>query len=49
MGYVSADEIDQDISNLKKNLTPYPSNDYIRNLIFNHSIQFPFKTRAILD
>jgi DNA polymerase-3 subunit epsilon len=47
MGYVSAEEINQDISDLKKHLTPYPSNDYIRNLIFNHALQFPYKTRGI--
>jgi DNA polymerase-3 subunit epsilon len=48
MGYVLVAEIDQEISDLKKQLTPYPSNDYIRNLIFNYAIQFPFKTREIL-
>ena len=48
MGFVSIEEADQEISDLKKQLTPYPSNDYIRNLIFNYAIQFPLKTRELL-
>jgi DNA polymerase-3 subunit epsilon len=48
MGFVSIEEADQEIPDLKKQLTPYPSNDYIRNLIFNYAIQFPLKTRELL-
>jgi len=46
MGYVSSDLIGEDIPDLKKHLTPYPSNDYIKNLIFNYSLRFPLKVRA---
>jgi DNA polymerase-3 subunit epsilon len=49
MGYVAADEMEQDVASIKKKLTPYPSNDYIRNLIFNHALQYPTKTRDIVD
>jgi DNA polymerase-3 subunit epsilon len=46
MGYVPTDLIDEDVADLKKYLTPYPSNDYIRNLIFNYSIRYPLKIRS---
>lgn len=47
MGYISVDDINQDLSDIKQYLTPYPSNDYIRNLIFNYAAQFPEKTKLI--
>jgi DNA polymerase-3 subunit epsilon len=46
MGYVSTDLIDQDITDLKKYLTPYASNDYIRNMVLNYSIRYPLKIRS---
>lgn len=46
MGYVSTDLKDEDIADLKKYLTPYASNDYIRNMVFNYSIRYPLKIRS---
>jgi DNA polymerase-3 subunit epsilon len=46
MGYVSTDLIDEGIADLKKYLTPYVSNDYIRNMIFNYSLRYPLKIRS---
>ncbi|RZL42897.1 MAG: DNA polymerase III subunit epsilon [Pedobacter sp.] len=44
MGYIS-DYVDiNDIETLKSAITPYPSNDYIMNMILAHSSQFPQKT-----
>ncbi|MEO6850952.1 MAG: GIY-YIG nuclease family protein, partial [Mucilaginibacter sp.] len=44
MGYIShyfnADSLDQ----LKNFLTPYPSNDYIRNMISNYAVKYPERT-----
>ena len=41
MGYIShyfnADNLDQ----LKNHLTPYPGNDYIRNMVDNYAVKFP--------
>jgi DNA polymerase-3 subunit epsilon len=41
MGYIShyfnADSLDQ----LKNYLTPYPGNDYIRNMVDNYAVKFP--------
>lgn len=41
MGYIShyfnADSLDQ----LKNHLTPYPGNDYIRNMVDNYAVKFP--------
>jgi len=43
MGYIS-DHCDiNDIETLKSAIIPYPSNDYIMNMILNHSHQFPQK------
>ena len=43
MGYIS-DHCDiNDLETLKSAITPYPSNDYIMNMILNHSNQFPQK------
>lgn len=44
MGYISqyfnADNLDQ----LKNFLTPYPGNDYIRNMVANYAIRYPERT-----
>jgi DNA polymerase III subunit epsilon len=44
MGYIShyfeANNLDQ----LKNYLTPYPSNDYIRNMVANYAVKFPERT-----
>jgi DNA polymerase-3 subunit epsilon len=44
MGYIShyfnADNLEQ----LKNFLTPYPSNDYIRNMVANYAIKYPERT-----
>lgn len=44
MGYIShyfeADNLDQ----LKNYLTPYPGNDYIRNMVSNYAIRYPERT-----
>jgi len=44
MGYISqyfnADSLDQ----LKSYLTPYPGNDYIRNMISNYAMKYPERT-----
>jgi len=47
MGYVSSDLIHADVSLLKSHLTPYPANDYIRNMILNAALRFPHKVRDI--
>lgn len=44
MGYIS-DYCDiNDLETLKSAIIPYPSNDYIMNLILSHSSQYPQKT-----
>lgn len=48
MGYIS-DHCDiNDLETLKSAITPYPSNDYIMNMILSHSSQFPQKTIALV-
>jgi len=47
MGYISHDQTEDDLAELKKLLTPYPSNDYIRNMILNAAIRFSHKVRDI--
>jgi len=47
MGYISSDLAHAELSLLKKQLTPYPENDYIRNMILNAAIRFPNKVREI--
>jgi DNA polymerase-3 subunit epsilon len=43
MGYIS-DYVDiNDLETLKSAIIPYPSNDYIMNMIFSHGNQFPQK------
>lgn len=41
MGYVTEPVIENEVSHLKDQLTPYPANDYIRNLIQNYALQYP--------
>ncbi len=43
MGFISEDHVITDISQLKDLLTIHPSNDYIRNMIINHSLRHPQK------
>jgi DNA polymerase-3 subunit epsilon len=47
MGYISSDLADAELSLLKQQLTPYPENDYIRNMILNAALRFPHKVREI--
>lgn len=44
MGYVPGDNKLENIEWLKQQLTPYPANDYIRNLVQNYALRFPEKT-----
>ncbi len=47
MGYIS-DFVDiNDLETLKSAITPYPSNDYIMNMILSYSNQFPQKMIAL--
>jgi len=48
MGYIASDLIQADIDLVRKFLTPYPENDYIRNMIFNAALRFPHKVRDII-
>lgn len=49
MGYIS-DYCDiHDLATLKSAITPYPSNDYIMNLILSHRNQYPQKTIPIVE
>ncbi|SFH25500.1 exonuclease domain-containing protein [Pedobacter insulae] len=43
MGYISNHVDINDLETLKSVITPYPSNDYIMNMILSHSSQFPHK------
>lgn len=43
MGYISEYCDINDLETLKSAITPYPSNDYIMNMILTHSNQFPHK------
>ncbi|MFA6277047.1 MAG: exonuclease domain-containing protein [Pedobacter sp.] len=43
MGYISEYCDINDLETLKSAITPYPSNDYIMNMILTHSNQFPQK------
>ncbi len=46
MGYISGYVDLEDVENLKSVITPYPSNDYIMNLILSHGNEFPNKMIA---
>lgn len=43
MGYINSETELDDTEAVKINITPYPSNDYIMNMIISHSNQFPNK------
>ncbi|RZL38916.1 MAG: DNA polymerase III subunit epsilon [Pedobacter sp.] len=43
MGYISDYSDINDLESLKSAITPYPTNDYILNLILTHSEQYPYK------
>lgn len=43
MGYISNYADINDLESLRSAIEPYPSNDYIMNLILSHQSQFPFK------
>lgn len=47
MGYISEYCDVTDLETLKSAITPYPSNDYIMNMILTHSNQFPHKKIAL--
>lgn len=44
MGYISEHCDISDLETLKSAIIPYPSNDYIMNIILNYTHQFPHKT-----
>lgn len=41
MGYLTGPVVQNGIGELKSRLTPYPANDYIRNLVQNYVMQYP--------
>ncbi len=41
MGYITSDYNTSDLHQLKTKLTPYPGNDYIRNMVLNYGEKFP--------
>jgi DNA polymerase-3 subunit epsilon len=41
MGYLTGDTKTDDLSSLKKLLTPYPANDYIKNMVFQYADNYP--------
>ncbi|MEO8794649.1 MAG: GIY-YIG nuclease family protein, partial [Daejeonella sp.] len=43
MGFLNQTNFQEDILQLKDKITAYPSNDYIRNLIYNYANRFPDK------
>ena len=45
MGYISSDLENADLEVLKKHLTPYATNDYIRNMVLNAAVYYPQKIR----
>ena len=47
MGYISDYADVNDLETLKSAITPYPSNDYIMNMILSYSNQFPHKMIAL--
>jgi DNA polymerase-3 subunit epsilon len=42
-GFIPYTEETPDLDSVKTQLTPYPGNDYIRNLVYNHAQKFPSK------
>jgi DNA polymerase-3 subunit epsilon len=41
MGYIAPGFQPDDLHQLKSQLTPYPGNDYIRNMVMNYGEKFP--------
>lgn len=41
MGYLAHDSVPEDLSSLKDVLTPYPGNEYIKNIVHQHASRFP--------
>jgi DNA polymerase-3 subunit epsilon len=46
MGYLAHDFASDDLPSLKSALTPYPPNEYIKNMVFQHASRFPDRTRV---
>jgi DNA polymerase-3 subunit epsilon len=44
MGYVSQDLSVNGLDDLKNHLTPYPGNDYIRNMVSSYAMKYPERT-----
>jgi DNA polymerase-3 subunit epsilon len=42
-GFIPDTDDTRDIDYIKTQLTPYPANDYIRNLVYNHAQKYPSK------
>jgi DNA polymerase III subunit epsilon len=42
-GFLESVPQNKDLDTLKSKLTPYPANDYIRNLVYSHAQKFPDK------
>jgi DNA polymerase-3 subunit epsilon len=45
MGYVPAALSDQNPDELKRHLTPYPENGYIRGLVYQYATKYPERKR----
>ena len=43
MGYVSGEQVLQNLEALKSTLTPYPDNDYIRGLVYQYVEKHPHR------
>ncbi|WP_232336535.1 exonuclease domain-containing protein [Mucilaginibacter aquatilis] len=43
MGYISHYMEANNLAQLKNHLTPYPSNDHMRNMVISHAEQYPWK------
>jgi DNA polymerase-3 subunit epsilon len=41
MGYLAHDSVPADLPSLKNALTPYPANEYIKNIVHQHASRFP--------
>jgi DNA polymerase-3 subunit epsilon len=47
MGYLPVDSTIMDAEELKNHLIPYPENDYMRGLIYQHAMKWPNKKSNI--
>jgi len=47
MGYIAEHTDITDLESIKSVITPYPSNDYIMNMILSHSNEFPHKMLSL--